>query len=147
MARAKFIDNSDFELTISTLAKQSPEIVDKALKAGASIIADEMRKRLVHVLSPEATGDMLDSFGFTPVKHRADGSADTHIGFDGYDRKGVANQLKARVLESGAKYSNGKIRKAHPFARPAVKASRERAIKAMQETVDREIKKITNKGV
>lgn len=147
MARAKFIDNPDFELMISDLAKKSPEIVEKSLRAGAGVIADEMRKRLVHVLSPDALGDLLNSFGFTPVKHRADGTADVHIGFDGYDRKGVPNQLKARVLESGAKYKSGKVRKARPFARPAIKASRERAIKAMQDTVDREIKKITNKGV
>lgn len=147
MARAKFIDNPDFELMISDLAKKSPEIVEKSLRAGAGVIADEMRKRLVHILSPDALGDLLDSFGFTPVKHRADGTADIHIGFDDYDRKGVPNQLKARVLESGAKYKSGKVRKARPFARPAVKASRERAIKAMQDTVDREIKKITNKGV
>lgn len=147
MARAKFIDNPDFELMISDLAKKSPEIVEKSLRAGAGVIADEMRKRLVHVLSPDALGDLLNSFGFTPVKHRADGTADIHIGFDDYDRKGVPNQLKARVLESGAKYKSGKVRKARPFARPAIKASRERAIKAMQDTVDREIKKITNKGV
>lgn len=145
MARVKFIGGSDFELTLSKLAKSAPQIVDKTLSAGASVIADEMRKRLQNVLSPEATGDMLDSFGFTPVKHRADGSADTHIGFDDYDRKGVPNQLKARVLESGAKFKSGKIRKARPFARPAVKASREKAIKVMRETAEAEIQKITKR--
>lgn len=145
MARAKFIDDPDFEIALSNLAKSSPAITAKVLRAGAAVIADEMRKRLVHILSPDALGDLLDSFGFTPVKHRADGTADIHIGFDDYDRKGVPNQLKARVLESGARFKSGKVRKARPFARPAVKASREKAIKVMRETAEAEIQKITKR--
>lgn len=87
---------------------------------------------------------MLDSLGFTPVKRRYDGSADTHIGFDGYDRKGVPNQLKARVLENGAEFGNGAKRRAHPFARPAVKAAREKAYLAMQTSVQADIDKAWN---
>lgn len=145
MARAKFIDDPDFEIALSNLAKSSPVITAKVLRAGAAVIADEMRRRLEGVLSPQATGELLDGFGFTPVKYRKDGSADVHIGFDGYDSQQVPNQLKARVLESGARFKSGKVRKARPFARPAVKASREKAIKVMRETAEAEIQKITKR--
>ena len=142
MATAKFIDDPDFELFISNLSRQRKNIVDRALRAGAAVIADEMRRRLKHVLSPKATGDLLDGFGFTPVKRRSDGTADVHIGFDGYDRNNVPNQLKARVLESGAIYKKRKERKAKPFARPAVNAARVKAYEAMKQSVEYDIKKL-----
>ena len=59
------------------------------------------------------------------------------IGFDGYDSKGVPNQIKARVLESGSSRQ-----KKRPFVRPALKATKKEAEDAMAKIVDEEIKKI-----
>jgi hypothetical protein len=58
------------------------------------------------------------------------------ISFSGYDRKGVSNILKARVLESGS----SKQRKT-PFFRKSVNASRAAAQSAMASVVEKELSK------
>ena len=83
--------------------------------AGAQPVADEIRKGLENNLagSKYSKGDLLGSLGITPPGVDSQGNVNTKIGFDGYDSKGVANQLKARVMESGT----SKIKK-RPFVRP-----------------------------
>ena len=67
MAQVKFIDSSDFEMVIAKAIDKYPEIAEKCLAAGAAIIADEMKKRLQSVLSPFATGELVEAFGITPT--------------------------------------------------------------------------------
>ena len=64
----------------------------------------------------------------------------TKIGFNGYDSKGVPNQLKARVMESGSSKQAKR-----PFIRPALNGAREPAQEKMVETANQEISKIINK--
>ena len=87
--------------------------------------------------SEQSTGALEASLGITPVAMDRDGFWNAKIGFDGYDAKGVPNQLKARVMESGT----STIRK-RPFVRPAVNAKKKDAIEAMQRVIDEEIEKI-----
>lgn len=146
MARAQFISNDSFELTMSKVGAKYPEVAEKALKTGAGIIADEMRKRLEGILSPDATGQLVDSFGITPVRQDNNFNYNVHLGFEGYQKPGygkwvstgVPFQLIARSFESGA----GDWRDPHPFAAPAVKATREIAAEAMARTAEEELKKI-----
>ena len=71
--------------------------------AGAKVVADEIKGGLQWATgeSEHSTGDLLDSLGIAPIDTDNRGNINTKVGFDGYDRKGVPNQLKARAMESG----------------------------------------------
>lgn len=126
----------EYALKLSELASGSEEIAKKAVYAGAGIVADEIRRRLAGVLSQEATGDLEASLGITPIRMDRAGYVSAKVGFDGYDRKGVANQLKARALESGTSRERKR-----PFVRPAVTAVRKKAEAEMGRVVEEEIQK------
>lgn len=102
------------------------EAAERILNAGLSIAADQVRSELKRVQSDEATGQLLDSLGITPIKMDQDGNWNGKVGFDGYDRDGVPNQLKARVMESGTSK-----RKKRPFIRPALNKCQQAAAEAM----------------
>lgn len=127
----------EFALALSHLATQSDEIAKKAIFAGADILADKIKSNLEGVLSKEATGDLVASFGVTPIEKDKKGDWNCKVGFDGYDRNGVANQLKARVLESGSSQQTKT-----PFVRPAVNATKSQVVDKMNETINEEIKKL-----
>jgi HK97 gp10 family phage protein len=80
---------------------------------------------------------MVASFGIASIDKDGGGDWNTKIGFDGYDSKGVPNQLKARVLESGSSKQPKR-----PFVRPAVNATKVKAQAEMARVVDEELKKI-----
>ena len=132
-----FMAGEDFALALSRLATQSDEIAKKAIYEGAKVVADKIKSNLAGVLSEEATGEMLASFGVTPIKRDSDGNWNAKIGFDGYDSKGVPNQLKARTLESGSSQQQKK-----PFVRPAVNATKGTAIEKMGQVIKEEIQKL-----
>lgn len=127
----------DFALKLSQFATQSDEIAKKAIFEGAKIVADKVKSNLEGVLSPYATGDLVASFGVTPIEKDASGNWNAKIGFDGYGTDGVANQLKARVLESGSSKQQKR-----PFVRPAVNATKKQVVDKMGQVIDEEIKKL-----
>lgn len=137
MARIAFKTGDDFALKLSKLATNSEEIAKKAIYEGVKIVADQIKSNLQGVLSDEATGDLVESFGVTPVKRDSDGNWNAKVGFDGYDRHGVANQLKARVLESGTS-----TKKKKPFVRPAVNKTKRQVVRKMEEVIEQEISKL-----
>ena len=137
MARCTFMAGEEFSLAISRLATGSEEIFKKAIYAGADVIADKIKSNLEGVLSSEATGELVASFGVTPIEKDSEGNFNAKIGFDGYDSKGVANQLKARVIESGTSK-----KQKHPFVRPAVNATKKQAVARMGEIINEEINKL-----
>jgi HK97 gp10 family phage protein len=137
LARITFMAGEEFALAISRLATQSEEIAKKAIYEGAHIIADKIKSNLEGVLSSEATGELVASFGVTPIERDKNGDWNAKIGFDGYDKDGVANQLKARVLESGSSKQ-----KKRPFVRPAVNATKKQVVEKMGQVIDEEIKKL-----
>ena len=136
-ARMSFKAGDEFALALSRLETGSEEIAKKAIYAGANVIADKIKSNLQGVLSDEATGELVDSFGVTPISLDSSGNFNAKIGFDGYDSKGVANQLKARVIESGTSK-----KQKHPFVRPAVNATKATAVARMGEVIDEEIRKL-----
>lgn len=142
MARMTFKAGEEYALKLSRLAAGSEEAAKKAVYAAAGIVADKVRANLNANLtgSTQSTGALADSLGITPVSQDQDGFWNAKIGFDGYDEKGVPNQLKARVMESGS----SKIKK-RPFVRPAVNATKRAAVEAMQRVINEEIEK-TMKG-
>lgn len=154
MAKIAFKAGEDYALKLSRLAGDSERVAKRALYEAADIVADKVRANLEANLKDQSSagerggtgrknahnqtsGDLLESFGVTPIQLSRDGWWTVKIGFDGYDRKGVANQLKARVMESGS----STIR-ARPFIRPAVNATKKAAVAAMGRVVDEETEKI-----
>lgn len=136
MATIRFSGIDKYLAQLQQLGQRSRGICKMAVYDGAAIVADQVRENLERVLSPDATGQLEASMGISKMRDD-NGYINVVIGFDGYDDKGVANQLKANVLESGSSKQQKR-----PFMRPAVNTSRKRAEAAMAETLDREIKKL-----
>ena len=126
----------DFALKLSQLATDFDDVAEKAIRAGADIVADEMRARLEKSLSGKSTGDLEAAMGITPVLRDSNGDWNAKVGFDGYDRNGVPNQLKARVLESGSSKQQKR-----PFIAPAVRATRKQVQDAMEKIIEDEFEK------
>lgn len=137
LARLTFAASDEFSLALSRLATHSDEIAKKAIFEGVNIVANKIKSNLEGVLSPEATGEMLASFGVTPIEKDSSGNWNAHVGFDGYDSKGVPNQLKARTLESGSSQQRKR-----PFVRPAVNATKTQVVEKMGQVIDQEIQKL-----
>lgn len=141
MAKMTFKAGDEYALQLSKLATNSDEIAKKAIYEGAKVVADKINENLGKVLSDEATGELIGSFGITPITTDKNGNWNTKIGFGGngrdYDSKGVANQLKARVLESGSSQQQKR-----PFVRPAVNATKKQVVEIMNSVVEEEIKKL-----
>ena len=129
MATISFKKGDDYALK-SRLAAQSDEVAKKAIYQGAKVVADKISSGI-----PKDTGDLEKSFGITPIERDKDGNWNAKIGFDGYDSKGVPNQLKARAIESGT----SKIQK-RPFVRPAVNATKTKAV-VVKKIIDEETEK------
>lgn len=131
--------SGDLQIKLERLAAKSDEIARKAVYVGAGIMADQVRTNLQKNLvgSDYSQGDLLDSLGISAPKVDQDGGINSKVGFDGYDQNGVANVLKARVMESGSSKQQKK-----PFIRPAISQARERARKAMADVIEAEYEKI-----
>ena len=162
MARIRFSKLHDYELFLSGMKKDMPDIAGKAIYAGAKIIADEVKKNLNALnvttdelamaaykkqepthLNERAKKGLIESFGVTKMEQDSGGLFNVKIGFDGYNDvktkkypKGQPNQLIARSVESG---STSTIKQ--PFMRKAVNATRKQAEDKMAEIIDEEIKK------
>ena len=137
MARMAFKAGDEYALKLSKLATGQQEIAEKAIYGATNIVANEIRKNLEGVLSSEATGELLESFGVTPIEVDKNGNWNAKIGFDGYDSRGIPNQLKARVLESGSSKQ-----KKTGFIRKAVNSTKKEAQAKMAEIINQEIEKI-----
>ena len=137
MARMTFKAGDEYALKLSRLATGSDEIAKKAIYQGAKIVADKIKANLQGVLSPEATGELVGSFGISKIDTDSNGDWNAKIGFDGYGSDGVANQLKARALESGTSRQPKR-----PFVRPAVSATKKQAQDEMARVIEEETKKI-----
>jgi len=137
MARMQaFMLDEDFAIKLSRLDTDINEIAKKAIYAGAKIVADAMKVNLEVVLSDEATGQLVDALGITPIGMMGS-EWSAHIGFDGYDRDGVAFQLIARVLESGTS-----TRPKKPFVRKTMNQTKTKVSEAMKNVVEEETRKI-----
>lgn len=172
MAVAKFIDSDDYTMTISRAITAFPQIADKTLRVGADIIADEVKRQIRGELLPfSRNGELIRSFGITPMKRDNDGNYNVSIGFGGYRQppygkfpNGVPFQLIARSFESGAvkgtRYtvnaSTGKRkklsasemkgiywRKPTRFMSKAIRASRQKALDAMEKYAEKQMDELT----
>ena len=137
MAKITFPGLIDYEIQLSRLSSGVRDIAGKAIYAGADIVADEIRKGIDTL--PEVTGTtkkgLEDSLGISPLRDD-NGYLNVKIGFDGYNEDGTANQLMARIMESGTSKTHK-----HPFVRPAVNRAKKAAEQKMAEVLNEEIEK------
>ncbi len=140
MAKFAFKAGEEYAIKLSRMDYNSEEIAKKAIYGAVEIVANKIKSNLQGVLSSEATGDMTEAFGVTPIERDGQGNWNAKIGFDGYDHKGVPNQLKARAMESGTSTQPKK-----PFVRPALNATKKQAQARMAEIIDEEYKKMFGK--
>ncbi len=166
MARLTFSGQSEFHKKLQELeavfAKDTA--IERAVYSGAKIVADKIRDNLEGVpednfkrlkpgevftgLSDAQKQDLENSFGLTPISRDKTGFVHTKAGFDGYGSfptpsypRGIPNALLARATESGSS-----VRKKTPFIRPAVNATREKAVDAMGDSIDETTKEIFEGG-
>lgn len=164
MARITFPGAEEFGAKLRQLeeAFSSDEPLKRAVAKGAEPVADAIRSALGGVssepfrlrklrageklsgLSNSEKKDLQASFGLAPVQKDSKGVITTKAGFDGYGSHptksypgGVPNQLVARAVESGSS-----VRQKAPFVRPAVSATRNKAIQEMEKSIDEDLKKI-----
>ena len=120
---------------LEKLGNRATGIAKKGLYDGAGIAADAIKRAV-----PRDTGDLAASL-YIDKFDTVDGGAETKIGFAGYDRDGVPNQLKANALESGRSSPQGVVGK-HPFVRKAFNAVKSKAQAAIVATCEEEFTKI-----
>lgn len=136
------------------------DILERAAKAGADPVADEIRNRLANLpeakfqrlpeggkfmgISSHQKEDLLEGFGVTPPGRDKTGFVHVKVGFEGYGSfptksypNGVPNALIARAAESGSS-----VRQKTPFVRPAVRATTKKAIEEMDKSLERDLKQI-----
>lgn len=122
----KDIDKFIADLVKAADIQNDKSAAERILNAGLEVAEKQVRTELQRVQSDEATGQLLNSLGTTPIKMDRNGNWNGKVGFHGYDKNGVPNQLKARVMESGTSK-----RKKRPFIRPALNKCRQAAEEAM----------------
>ncbi len=162
MAKISFSRDKEYMQKLRKLEERftTDEVIEKAVYKGAGIVTDAIRTHLSKIptvkyrhlskgevftgLSEYEKKDLEASFGLTKIRKDRNGFIHAKAGFDGYGSfptrsypKGVPNQLLARSVESGST-----VRMKKPFVRPAVNASRKKAIETMEEVIDDELKKI-----
>ena len=162
MAKISFPGLKKYELMLSKLGDQSQEVAEKAVYAGAKIVADKIRSNIKKLIAYDdeaaiyawvlknpapltrtAKQGLLDGLGVSEIRND-NGYINTKVGFTGYNGiktksfpEGQPNVIIAQVTENGSSIT-GK----QPFVRPAVRAKKREIEAAMAAVLDREIKKI-----
>lgn len=135
MAKIEFKGIDKYQDLLAKLSMRSEGICKQAVYEGAAVVIDAIKTNLRKVVSENSTGDLEKSIGLAPMENK-NGYINTKVGFDGYDRNGHPNIVKARALESGT----SKQRK-RPFIRPAVNSVKEKSIDVMAKKVSELLEK------
>lgn len=143
---------------LSNLEFTAPDMIGKAVYAGADIVADAIKsniqnmrvddtphaERVTGIKSIQKEG-LLRSFGVAKMQND-NGYYHVKVGFDGYNAlktkkypSGQPNVMIARIFESGNSFTQKQ-----PFVAPAVRATRQTAEAKMAMIVDSTIQNIMN---
>lgn len=168
MAKIIFTAMDTYAKRLGILWKSQKQIIEEAVYQAADIVADEIKKGLKDIpiqegkngmppigtqekpltgISRKQKADLIDGFGLAPMEDTF-GMINTKAGFDGYGSiktrkypKGTPNAMLMRSIEGGTTF-----RKKHPVVRPAVNRARKKAIKAMQDKIDKTMQEIFEGG-
>lgn len=144
MSKAMFIRDKEFEWFLSSVGDWLPEAIEEALRAGASVLAAEMKANLRGEIADRQAVELVQSFGITPVGQDRNRVWNVHLGFDGYQKPGTGQwkdtgipfQMIARVFESGSVKDGYQWRRPTHFAQRAVQAKRKQAEDAMKNAAE-----------
>jgi len=131
MAKITFEGFEEYRKQLEKLGASVEGIIKYACYDAAGMVADAVK-----AATPVDSGDLQSSIGLTPYRNE-DGYIYTKVVFDGYDRKGAPNSVKARVLESGSS-----TRPKHPFIRPAVNRVKSAAEFSIEMKLDEKLKEL-----
>ena len=131
MAKISFDGLYQYEKLLAELGQDYEKMAKYAIYPAAGMVLEELK-----AATPRDTGDLRDSEILTKFVTK-EGEVYTAIAFDGYDRNGVPNSLKARAIESGTSRM-----KKRPFIRPTVNRIKQRVIETMSAGVDEYISKV-----
>lgn len=154
MSRAAFLKDTDFEWMLSNAEQWVPGVITEALRAGASILAAEMKRNLRGVIADPQAHELVNSFGITPVGQDRQRNWNVHLGFDGYQQPGTGEwkssgipfQMIARVFESGSTKNGYQWRQPTGFARRAVQSKRQAAEAEMKRVAEAAMKRAAESG-
>ena len=128
MAKITYPGLDQYQALLADMVKDINKMCHYAIYPAAGLMLDTLKAN-----TPVDTGDLRDSEVLTRFMDETDETY-TSVVFDGYDRDGVPNSLKARTLESGR--SNAKK---HPFIRPTLRQVNQKCI----ELIDQRIQEYT----
>ena len=109
MATIKLEGLDEYVKKLTDLGANVEGSIKRAVYPAAGMVIEQIKNN-----TPVDSGDLKESMSLIRFENK-DGYIYTQVNFDGYDRDGVPNSLKANVLESG-----DSTRQKHPFIRPAV---------------------------
>ena len=153
MSKASFLADKEFEMFLSGVGEWLPEAIEDALRAGASVLAEEMKKNLRGEIADRQAVQLVNAFGITPVGQDKNRVWNVHLGFDGYQQPGTGKwkstgipfQMIARVFESGSKKDGYQWRRPTHFAQRAVQAKRKAAEDAMKNAAEAAVYKASQR--
>ena len=131
MAKVSFDGLYQYEKLLAELGQDVEKMAKYAIYPAAGLVLEELK-----AATPRDTGDLANSEILTKFRTE-EGQVYTAVVFDGYDRDGVPNSLKARAIESGTSRM-----KKRPFIRPTVNRIKQRVIETMSAGVDEYIKNL-----
>lgn len=129
----------DYIVKLRNLGVHAEGVCKAAVYPAAAIVIEAIKQN-----TPEGTGDLRESTILTPFEDES-GYIHTKVKWVGYDRKGVPNAIKARVLESGRSTPSGGITGKHPFIRRTINKIRGAAETQIEIEFNRIINEIMNK--
>ncbi len=142
MAKIEFPGIGEYQKLLASLGASAEGVCKYAIYDAAGVVIDEIKARTpVDEESKSGSGDLRDSWCLTHMQNN-EGFVYTKVDCPGYDRKGVPNRIKARVLTSGRSDQSG--RKKNPFVRQAVNAVKSKAISLIEFNLDKKINEIMN---
>ena len=131
MAKIEFKGIQEYADKLAKLGASAEGLCKYAVYDAAGMVADAIKEN-----TPSKTGDLKDSIALTHFRNDG-GFIYTKVVFDGYDRKGVPNALKANVIESGSSTHPKK-----PFIRPAVNRVKKAAEFSIETALNRKLEEL-----
>lgn len=131
MAKISFDGLYQYEKLLAELGQDVEKMAKFAIYPAAGMVLDELK-----AATPRDTGDLANSEKLTRFQTN-EGAVYTAVVFDGYDRNGTPNSLKARAIESGTSRM-----KKRPFIRPTVNRIKQRVIDTIAQGTDEYISKV-----
>ena len=132
MAKIKFDGLDEYMAKLRDLGADIDGVIKQAVYPAAGMVIEEL-KRSTPV--SDGGGDLRDSEILVTFKND-DGYVYTQVVFNGYDRNGVPNALKANVLEHGSSKQPKR-----PFIRPAINRIKGAATIEIERQLNRIIQK------